>query len=404
MEQETLPPFYFGTVFWGEEYRNYFLRFCLASMLSPRNIPALENRAMSCFLLCTTREDWDAIQGHATFRLLTTYLRPLFIEMPLAVVKNRTTMLAMSWGHETLTARAWEAKACGIVLCPDIIVSDGSIEALARLVYMKKAAVLAAGLRFRTETLLPAVEARGLVKDGVPLVLSGRELAALALPNMHSETLCYQWETPYLWDPPVSCIWQIPDQSGILVHTLSWAAVLIDYRRITHHDASVFRSSTMDGDYVYANFGDSDAIHVVTDSDEVLMVSFTRESAWSLPFLRHWTARFPRFENYRKELILRRFMFSDAIDPLKRRIFRAPVHFHTRSLTPIGREKEREVGTLLDRIIYPPSRIDAAVTFVGHLLRRAVNAWSICSWLYRNRGFVWQRVCRKIGFAGHASN
>ena len=35
-------PFYFMVVLWGERFRNYFLDYCLASALSPGNIPALE--------------------------------------------------------------------------------------------------------------------------------------------------------------------------------------------------------------------------------------------------------------------------------------------------------------------------------------------------------------------------
>jgi hypothetical protein len=404
MGKVTVGPFYFGTVFWGEEYRNYFLRFCLPSLLSPRNIPALENGESNRFIICTTREDWNACNHHPTFRLLTTYVEPVFIELQSDVLQNRTTMLAMSWGHQAITALSFEAKACGIVVCPDTIISDGSVEALAELVQSKKAVVLAPGLRFRTESLLPLLEARGLVKSGEPLTLSGRELAELALPNMHSETLCYQWETPYLWDPPVSCIWQMPDRSGILLHTFSWAPLLVDYSRLKCHDVDVFENWTMDGDYIHSNFGDSDLIHVVKDSDEVLMVSFTRESVWSLPMRQHWTARFPLIENYRKGLVLRRFMFSDAIDPLKRRIFNVPVRFQTRDVTTAWIEKEHQVRSLLDRIVHPPSRIDITITYVMRLVQQVQNAYSCCQWLFRNRRFVWQRICRRMGLVTNTSN
>lgn len=36
-----LRPFYFVVVFWGERFRSYLVDFCLPSLLSPHNIPAL---------------------------------------------------------------------------------------------------------------------------------------------------------------------------------------------------------------------------------------------------------------------------------------------------------------------------------------------------------------------------
>ena len=58
-------PFYFVVVVWGREYRDYFLEYCLPSLLSPGNIPALDGKRPAKVLFATTAEDWDADARHS---------------------------------------------------------------------------------------------------------------------------------------------------------------------------------------------------------------------------------------------------------------------------------------------------------------------------------------------------
>lgn len=378
--QTLISPFYFGTVFWGEEYREYFLRYCLASLLSPGNIPVLPRKDKSLFFICAPAEDWEALQRDPTFVALNAQLAVIHIDLPLDVVRQRSTMQTMSWGHREITSRAFDARVCGVVFCPDIILSDGSITKLVESIERGNVVVLAPGLRFRTETLLPEIANRGLLQPGQPLTVSGRELAQLVLPHLHSETQCYRWESPHFWDPPVSCIWDAPEGDGLIVHTFSWAALLIDYGRLAKHDTDVFERWTMDGDYVFANFGDTHGVHVVTDSDDILMISFTREAVWSLPLVERWSARIPWLEQYRKRFVLRRFMYSEVIDPLKRRIFRVPVRIHANEISESWRRREKEISRLLDRVVYPPSTGDRLVTMLAAALRWMIGrarAWRV---------------------------
>lgn len=355
----TAAPYVFGTVFWGGEHRDYFVRYCLPSMLATHNIPAVVGSPDTRFLICTTHEDWDALAGSPAMAALFRHMAVDFIELPADVIRQRTTMLAMSWGHREITSRAFDVKARGVVVCPDVVLSDGTLATLDARANGGAAVVVTPALRFRAETLLPALAASG---SGPTIELSGRTLAALAIPHLHSETIGYKWETPYLSDPPISCIWDAPDGRGILVHTFSWAPLLIDYARLRSHDVSVFDHWTMDGDYIYANVGDSDAVRVVADSDDALMISFTRESARSAPLRRHWTAPLPAIARYRKGLILRRFMFSAAIDPLKRRLFRTPVRIHASEISSAWLRKESQVQNLLEAIVYPPTLTDRIAT------------------------------------------
>src|SRR5271168_391515 len=74
--------FYFIVVLWGERFRKYFLDFCLASALSPGNIPTLQTTARSKFLIATRPEDWTAMRGSKMLQSLERYVEPVHIEIP----------------------------------------------------------------------------------------------------------------------------------------------------------------------------------------------------------------------------------------------------------------------------------------------------------------------------------
>src|SRR5438445_13121957 len=76
-----LRPFYFAATFWGPIFRGYFTDLLLASLLSPKNIPALNPRRNNKFLIATPRVDWDALQEHPMFRLLRTFAEPEWLEL-----------------------------------------------------------------------------------------------------------------------------------------------------------------------------------------------------------------------------------------------------------------------------------------------------------------------------------
>jgi hypothetical protein len=60
-----------------------------------------------------------------------------------------------------------------------------------------------------------------------------------------------------------------------MIESLSWGPLLTDYGALARHDTTCLENWTMDGDYLYGNFGARlDDIHVVTDSNEVMQVSW----------------------------------------------------------------------------------------------------------------------------------
>ena len=328
-----LRPFYFTVVFWGAEHRGYFTNLLVSSLLSPGNIPSLKKERRNKFLIVTTLYDWEALQDHPLFQLLCRYVEPIFFEMPFPQ-KHDLKMLVMSKGHKQVSMKAFEDGAYGVYVTPDLILSDGSVAAMERLVEQGKKVVLCVAIRFCQETMLPALEQDGFLKAGQPLSISSRALISLALRNLHSETLRYEFDAPYFADSPISVYWWQTSGRGMIIHSFSWAPLVVDYGALKSHDTSTFEEWTLDGDYIFRNFPEPNDVYVVNDSDEIALVSFTKESELHFDLVPD-----PKKANYGvltetyKIGLVRTLLSSDVMDPLKRRIFPQKVLLHSDHIT-----------------------------------------------------------------------
>lgn len=339
-----LRPFYFNVVLWGKRFRDYFLDLCLPSLLSPGNIPALENKAGSKFLIAAPRDDWDAMRTTAIWRRLEREIEPVLLEIPYPA-PGVSGCQHMGVGHILATERAFQDRAYFLALTPDLFVSDGSIANVQRHAREGKAIVLVAALRFAEEPLLDELRRRGRFDParppqatGEPLVLPPREMTAMALRSLHSESRSYVWDEPFGATLLPLCLWRVGGDEGMIVHSFSWAPFLLDYGVVKDHDTSALQNWTFDGDYVHRNFAGTDRVHVVEDSDEIMMVSWsplayqpfsTRPRlGWSRPALRRFL----------KSSILEATYHGDIMDPFKRNLFPHAVTWHSGE---VGRDYER---------------------------------------------------------------
>jgi hypothetical protein len=406
-----LRPFYFAAIFWGQVYREYFTDLLLASLLSPNNIPALNRRRGNKFLIAAPRTDWDAIQGHPMVRLLRTYVEPEWLNLEVSPDDHRMDrkMRAMSRGHRLAASRAFEDRAYGVFVTPDLILSDGSVAAMERLAEAGKKVVLAVAIRYQHEPVLAELDRAGYLRHGQPLAIGSRDLMRAALRYLHSETLRYEYEAPWFAASPVSVYWRVPRGAGMIIYSFSWAPLVVDYGALAYHDTKTFDQWTLDGDYIYRNFPAPSDVHVITDSDEIALVSFTKES--DLHFeLRPYLAGRPRWiADWYKVRLIRALKDSSVIDPLKRHIFPTPVYLHSGDLSPAWARKRRQTARVIARVCEPdaPARrrermisIGACVCAPDLWLALGLNATGEggrIHWFWRYRRFVWQRVKERLG-------
>ena len=169
------------------------------------------------------------------------------------------------------------------------------------------------------------------MRPGEPITLSSRELIDIGLRNLHSETLRYQWDSPFFSSNPITCMFEGPQNEGVLVHTFSWAPILVDYSALGSHDTSTFEEWTLDGDYIHRNFENEKKIYIVTDSDELVLSSYTSEEE-----LHYALKSDPLLKGHRENLtkirLLRRLFHDSTMDSLKREIFSIPVYWHRKSM------------------------------------------------------------------------
>jgi hypothetical protein len=330
--KEPLRPFYFHVVFWGEKFRNYFLDLFLPSLLSPDNIPALTGGRTNRLLVATTQEDWEKIQQTEIFRLLETYIEPVHLGIPNPDGQG-STMWLMSQGQKAATEMAFRDRAYGIALLPDLVLSDGSVAELQRLARLGKTLVLVPALRFAMEPIVAAFKAYGWMLPGKPMELPARELMSVSLRNLHSEFLRYDWDAPYYAVFPIASYWKVTNGSGIVVHSFSWAPILIDYSSLTVHRTETFNKSTLDDDYVQKNFPNVSTneayVHVITDSDEFSLVSMTPEAEYTFyPLKERWEVKHWFFREWSKGNLLDEAFQNNAFDQLKRQLFLIPLKLH----------------------------------------------------------------------------
>ena len=202
--------------------------------MSPGNIPTLKTLRRSKFLIATRPDDWAAMRGTEMFRLLERYVEPVYVEIP-PCPPGRSGCQHMGTGHRIACEMVHRDKAYAVVVTPDCMLSDGSVARLQELARGGTELVLTAALRFGEEPFLARLRDMGVLPGenrsatGTPVVISGRQMVHAAVNGFHSETLAYEWDAPGLIAISPAAWWRVPGEDGIVLHSLSWAPLLLDY-------------------------------------------------------------------------------------------------------------------------------------------------------------------------------
>ena len=367
--------FYFMLSVWGDRFSDYFAKLCVPSLLAPGNIPSLGSGDHK-FLIACPEEDWRRLVEMPSIQQLGGFLELVHIDIP-PPPPGVSATVHMGVGHKKATHRCFEDGAFGVALTPDLILSDGAVVALRNAVERGDLVVLCAALRFEEERLFAQLCERGFIESpsleafaGGPLVLSGREMVRIGVPSFHSQSKSYYFDSPAFSDGAPAAIWRVPKNRGVLIHSLTWAPLLMDYAAVERHDTRALDEWTMDGDYVDANFGCDRQIHVVDDSDEIMLISWApaddRPIALKGTPLRRWL---PSLRPWVNAMILRHGLQTGRFDALKKKIFSHPVRWHVDDIDDVWGAVERRAASVVSA---PLGRFDKWYPVwlrVGHRLR-----------------------------------
>lgn len=389
---ETLSPkaldraFYFIVVLWGERFREYFLEYCVPSLLAPGNIPSLNTKPRSKFLIATRPEDWQAINDTAIFDVLRRYVDPVYIEIP-PCPPGLSGCVHMNTGHKIACDMAFREKGLGLVITPDCMFSDGSIARLQELARNGVQLVLAAALRFGEEPLFEylkaSIPAESRSRTGQALTLTGRQLAQASVNSFHTETLSYEWNAPYINPISPAAWWRVPGEDGVVLHCMSWAPVLLDYAAVARHDMSTLDDWTIDGDYLFKNVGTGAKLHVIQDSDELFLASWGPMSDRPFEPLPLFKSKFGRILGAKLRAMQFQTSFhSPVFDPLKRQIFFLPVRWHSGPLNQKWTEIEGAAMSELLLRVKPPIVTALSSIFLNFIL--VLIRWIAAYFKYRD--------------------
>ncbi len=284
-------PLYLIVGFWGDRFRSYFIDYCLPSLLSPRNLGILSAGDGHRFLICTTAADWLALQRSSSWNLLLTHATPVHIEVGFPDDSSEESKFRhMTYGHRLLVNEAYRDRALACQIMPDAMYTDGTIETVLRHAAEGAHAVLTVALRLKEEGLFVGLHNQKLAPEYVsaqsarhPIILKSQSVVDLVVANLYDDSLLHDWDGSHFPRWPAYSFWRVPGQAGILIHSAYYAYILLDMAVIGQHNERSFEIASIENYWLSDNFPDPGLVHIVRDSDDAMVVSWTPSASYVLP-------------------------------------------------------------------------------------------------------------------------
>lgn len=257
--------FRFSHVVWGQAFTSRFLRACLPSQLSPGNLPRMAGLGEVTYRIYTTAADAETIRRAAAFRSLATLANVEFAEISGLAWVGRYHAMTQCHAH---FLQCYSQNDDSLIMAnPDWIWADGAMARLVELSSAGKRLVAITTPRVAAETFLPDY-LRDFGDIGGRAALP-RELVRLALRHLHPITRTRMWENTGLRSCAGELWWQIENE-GLLARQFSLHPLMVRPRR-----GDPLPQRTIDADYIASLELVKDEMHVVIDSDDLLVLDFT---------------------------------------------------------------------------------------------------------------------------------
>jgi hypothetical protein len=358
-------PFYFLVPFWGQRYREYFVNFCLPSLLAANNLPLLNATDGHCILIATTLDDWRAIENLPIMRRIRPHVRPKLLEIPEPQYEtspgSSSAIQYLNICQKKLLEAAYRERCYGCLLWPDFVISDGMVASLLDHAKCGRHLVLASALRQSQESIIAELTVGGHLSKDVPAAISAqpislapRELARLQVCYLHSEVEMAEegsgrepFSSPFRY-------WKMPRRDGIILYAFLLHPMLMDFTAVSNHDTKCMEHDFFENVYLGRNFYSHD-VYVVQDSDEFGILSLTPDAINRIPpLLTKPPPKSGTIATFLQRVRIRASMHFHARllnDPLKRDIFLLPISWHTEDLNEEWTQQVRRTNAILNRAI-----------------------------------------------------
>jgi hypothetical protein len=367
---ESVRPFHFMVIFWGPRYRANFVDLCLPSLLAPNNLPLLRSADGHRFMMATTKEDWQAIEGLPIMERLRRHATPVWVEIGSpeetpdtadALARYAAIIRHQEVCYRALVKAAYHPRAYGSLLGPDVIVSDGMVAAMLKHARTGHHLVLRPALRQIEEDVLSDLQTRGLIggarlsESAGDLTITTRLAADLVVRHLHPEVSSLEEGAPGQPDRPPFRYWRLSEGRGIIQRTFFALPVLMDYSVVPANHAACLDQEAFENIYFAENFGNSGGIHAVQDSDEFSVLSLTPRAvnyappapAGELPSA-GWKQDFDQLLNIRRSF---QFYTRNGEDNVRRHLFQVSFRWHHAPLDEVWMREERAIDRLIERAV-----------------------------------------------------
>lgn len=298
-----------------------FNRYCAASLLAPGNVPAL-GKAAGSLHLALHPDSKAMLEADARFRALAGLLAVRYVSID-DLGGSIPLIAALQAAHK--------AANCAILLEPRSVYSNGAIPSLLALARCGAHAILGPRVPVLEDALLLHIERLAArqslaqeVTRHIGLEIVPRELVKAVMLSLDDRGRRCEWDSPEFSELPWGFWCTGPNRGGMVLHSLAWSPLLLDFGAIAFHDAEAVRLGSEE--YVYRNYGSEGRIAVAEDSDAILCLSWSGDSSAEEPSA--WPFAWPLLGKVVKGAALYRSAFDTACNPLQRRLFRQGVRWH----------------------------------------------------------------------------
>lgn len=361
--KQSLQPIYLGVAFWGRGFRESFINYCLASLLGEGNIPALDNATgENRFLIYTSPEDWAWVEAQPLLYQLKRYMKveftPIdFISEEEFLKQNNPIhlieMYQVTQAHRAIVSRMYTDQAVGGITYPNTIYAKHALSSSYQHIIKGKTAVLIHFPRFATMEFTNGLKYHGYFRVGESISVAARDLIRVALQYLHIDLISQQWELPCLPEVVMELAWPLPKNSGFLFHGFCMCCVFINYSQLATHQVDCLHDNTINGTYLYRNVK-KEAVHLITDSDEVTAISFSQHINRKLIKIENNYFSSSKIRDFKKISYVKQTIKYAAYrqtDPLKLHFSKYPIYLHAEDLTDecfkIGKKSQAIVKKIL---------------------------------------------------------
>jgi hypothetical protein len=266
--------------------------------------------------------------------------------------------------HRRAIDDAMRDGAALVFLAPDHVISAGTLARLAELRARGYRAVVCPGMWLARESMEEALAAHG------DAALPPRTLVGLALRHLHPSMRDHMADAGIFSPHPTSVYWRVGTR-GLLARCMTLHPLMIDPVR------PVLPKKEIDGSYLSRCVPDLDQVHVVADSDELVIFEMTRaQDAKAAPGRRSWSK------------IWRAAGVAVRCDAHQLAFWRQPIRVHAEDIDSTWAEAEAEAARFA-------SAVSRRVPYVRALLPLTDG---LSRWRQRldRRRREWRRVLPRI--------